>query len=139
VHLHYGTTTLRGTINGIIEAPSDTDLIAEIRLRTGSALHAARHYLLFPHDICVKVHQLRNEYKYAPVTLRWWVLPTTSLYHAKTNDLVSALADPYDREVAQVSTHWEELAQDRSTRPQYYIELLEQWSRSLLKRAGNER
>lgn len=134
VHLYHGIKTLHGTIDGIVDAPTNADLIAEIRFRMGNALHATRHYLLFPHDLGVKAHHLRNEYKYALISLRWWVLLTTSVYYAKTSDLVSALDEPYDKEIAQVALHWEELAQDRSMRPQFYIELLEQWSRSLLKR-----
>ena len=134
VHLYYGTKTLHGTMDSITDAPTDADLVAEIRFRMGNALHAARHYLVFPHDISVKVDHLYSEYKYALISLRWWILLTTSVYRARTSDLVTALSNPYDKEVAQVSLHWKELAQDRSLRPLFYIELLEQWARSLLKR-----
>jgi len=139
VHHWYGIRVLHGSMDGKVEPPTDADLIAEIRLRMGNSIHAARHYLLFPHDIAGKVHNLHSEFKYAPVTLRWWLLLTTGVYHAKTANLVAALTEPLDKEVARIALEWEDLAEDRSARLRYYIELLERWARDMLERLPKDR
>ena len=136
VHHWYGIKTLYGSMKEIVDPPTDADLVAEIRLRMGNALHAARHYLLYPHDIVAKVHNLYADFKYAPLSLRWWILLTTGIYHAKTADLVSSLTEPLDIEITRIALEWKDLAEDRSARPRYYIELLERWARDVLSRTG---
>lgn len=134
VHLYYNCQPIYGSLDGIIPDMMRSDLIAEIRMRMANTLHCARHYLIFPHDLSSKVHNLRMEFKYAPVHLRWWMLLTTGSYIKSTDELLKRLADPDDIEIVRITLNWKSLADDRTQRPLYYIELLERWARGMLDR-----
>jgi uncharacterized protein len=136
-HFYYGCKPLHGTLEGFIAKPTPTDLVQEIRFRMANTLHNARHKLALPHDLGVKVHGMRSEFKYVPLHLRWWLLLSTGTYHEATENLANALSDPEDREMLRIAVNWEQLAEDRNERPSYYIELLERWARSMLERVAD--
>jgi len=134
IQFHYGFRTLHGTLQGLVEPPTDEDFVEDIQLKACAGLFAARHYLLFPHDLSEKVHRLRESFKYGFFGLQSWMLLRTRKYFARKDDLIAALSDPDDREVVRIARDWHQLSQDRTARPLYYVQLLERWSRNMLSR-----
>jgi len=131
---YYGCRALHGTLDGLLEKPTDADLIEEVRLKAGENLHHARHYLLHPHDLAQVVHRLRDAFKVCFFALQSWILLREGRFIGRKADLLEALSDPDDRDVVRVSRDWDELEYDRTARPLYYIQLLERWSRRMLER-----
>ena len=134
VQLYYGCKPLHGTLDGVVEKPTDTDLIEDIRIKAAENLHLARHYLLHPHDLSEVVHKLYNPFKYCFFALQSWILLRDGKFFAREDDLLNSLSNTDDREVIRIARDWGELNQDREARPLYYIQLLERWSRNMLSR-----
>lgn len=132
--LHHGCRTLQGTLDGLVEKPTDADLIEEIRLKAAQNLHHARHYLLHPHTLSEVVHRLRDAFKSCFFALQCWILLRERKFIERKVDLLECLPDPDDRDVVRIARDWRELEDDRTASPLYYIQLLERWSRSTLER-----
>jgi len=130
----WGCKVLHGSMEGIVERPTERDLLEDVRAKASTHLLNARHYLLFPHDLSQKVHNLRIPFKECFYALQEWVLVRTGEFVPRTEDLLGLLEDGVDREVVEVVRDWRKSEQDRSARPAYYIGLLEKWCRSMLSR-----
>jgi predicted nucleotidyltransferase len=134
VQFFHGRKVLYGSIEGIIEPPTSEDLIGDIRIKADDNLHAARHYLLFPHDLPVVVHKLKYHFKNCFYALQSWHLLTQGKFIATKNETLERLEDPHDKEVVRVARDWFKLTDDLTARSRYYIELLERWSRGMFRK-----
>ncbi len=128
----YGCKTLYGNIRGAIRKPGKNALIDIIKVIASENLHHARHYFLYPHNLSKAVHKLKYPFKNCFYALQYWVLLKNKRYIARKNDLIKFLKDKDDRRVVVVVQDWWKLEKDRTRRPQYYITLLERWSRKML-------
>jgi hypothetical protein len=134
VQCFYGCKVLYGTLDGLVEKPTDTDFIEDIRSKASANLHHARHYLLYPHELSEVVHKLYYPFKNCFYALQSWMVIRDGKFIARKDDLLKSLSDADDREVIRVTRDWWALEQDRGERPLYYIQLLERWSRNMLSR-----
>ena len=134
VQFFYGREVLHGSVGGIVGPPAAHDLIEDIRRKASDNLIAARHYMLYPHDRSRAVHRLVYPFKFCFFALQAWVLAREGRFVGRKEDLLAALTDPLDRAVVEVARDWHECEQDRTDRPLHYIELLERWSSSMLRR-----
>ena len=134
VQLFYGCKPLRGTLDGLVDKPTDAEVMEDIRIKAAENLHLARHYLLHPHDLNEVVHKLYNPFKCCFFALQSWLLLCERKFFARKDDLLNSLSDADDKEVIRISRDWDKLNQDREARPLYYIQLLERWSRNMLSR-----
>jgi ADP-ribose pyrophosphatase YjhB (NUDIX family) len=132
----HGCKVLLGSLDEVVECPGASDLIEDARRKASDNLSAARHYLLYPHDLTQKVHALQYPFKYCVYALQAWILAQTGRFIARKVDLLAALSDSDDRSVIAVARDWRETSDDREARPRYYIELLERWSQKILLRLG---
>ncbi len=132
----HGCRVLHGGLDGIAECPGAADLIEDVRRKASDNLSAARHYLLYPHELAQKVHVLHYPFKYCVYALQAWKLAQTGRFLARKEDLLAELADDDDRSVIAVVRDWRETREDREARPCWYVELLERWSRRMLLRLG---
>lgn len=132
VQCFHGCKVLYGSIEGIVDPPTPQDLIQDIRIKADDNLHAARHYLLFPHDLPKVVHKLKYHFKNCFYALQWWILINESKFIPRKDDIIEMLDDTDDKEVVRVARDWHKLEDDRTQRPAYYIELLERWSRGMI-------
>ena len=128
----FGCEVLHGSLDGVVERPTNAELIQDARLKASDNLAGARHYLLFPHDLAQKVHSLRYPFKECVYALQAWMLATSATFLARREDLLRALTDPDDKLVVTVVRDWGKTQADREARPLYYVELLERWSRQML-------
>ncbi|TKJ43333.1 hypothetical protein CEE36_04695 [candidate division TA06 bacterium B3_TA06] len=128
----YGCKVFHGSIDHLITPPPSESLIADIKFKASDNLHAARHYLLFPHDLPKVVHKLKYHFKNCFYALQWWVLINESKFIPRKDDIIEMLDDTDDKEVVRVARDWHKLEDDRTQRPAYYIELLERWSRGMI-------
>jgi len=132
----HGCQVLHGNLAGVVECPGAADLIEDARRKAADNLSAARHYLLYPHDLAQKVHALHYPFKYCVYALQAWMLAQTGQFIARKEHLLAALDDADDRSVIAVVRDWRKTREDREARPRYYFELLERWSRKMLLRLG---
>jgi hypothetical protein len=132
VQLYYGCKPLHGTLDGLVDKPIDADFIEDIRIKAAENLHLARHYLLHPHNLSEVVNKLYNPFKCCFFALQSWMLLRDGKFLERKDDLLNSLSDADDREVIRIARDWGELNQDRESRPLYYIQLLERWSRNML-------
>jgi hypothetical protein len=130
----WGCKVLHGSMEGIVERPTERDLLEDVRAKASTHLLNARHYLLFPHDLSQKVHNLRYPFKECAYALQQWVLVQSGEFVARKDDLLRVLDEEMDRAVVEVVRAWRQSEQDRTARPAYYLELLEKWCRSMLSR-----
>jgi predicted nucleotidyltransferase len=132
IQFFYGRKELFGSLKGIIGPPSDKDLILDIKLKASDNLLAARHYLLFPHDLTKVVLKLKYPFKNCFYALQSWLLLTQGEFTATKNEILERLDDPDDKEVVRTARDWHKLTDDLTARPSYYIELLERWGRGMI-------
>jgi hypothetical protein len=133
----YGCQVLHGNIEGVVTRPSAEDLLADVRFKALTNLMHARHYLLYPHDLTLKVHSLRYPFKECFYALQEWVLAREGTWYDRKDDLLAVLTDEDDRAVVQAARDWRESEAERTARALEYVELLERWSRKMLARAGD--
>lgn len=131
----YGCEVLHGSIEGVVRNPDADDLLADVRFKALTNLMHARHYLLYPHDLGLKVHSLRYQFKECFYALQEWVLAREGTWYDRKDDLLQVLTDEDDRAVVVVARDWAHSEDDRRARAQCYVELLERWSRRMLARA----
>jgi predicted nucleotidyltransferase len=129
-----GSETLYGSAEGLAEKPRPEDLLEDVRIKVSDVVHAARHYLLFPHDPKVVVHRLYYRFKECFFGMQSWMLLTEGKYYEKKTDLLEVLTDPDDREVIRIAKDWRDLDEDREQRPEYYIRTIERWGRKMMAR-----
>jgi len=134
LQFHYGCKPLHGSIKSIVPKPNSEDLIMDIRVKTSYNLFAARHYLLYPHNLSKVVHRLNYPFKHSFYALQSWVLLRDGKFIARKDELLDILADNDDREVVRVARDWRGSEKDREARPSYYIRLLERQSENMLSR-----
>jgi hypothetical protein len=134
----HGCQILHGSLNGVVRCPGATDLIEDARRKASDNLSAARHYLLYPHDLTQKVHALQYPFKYCVYALQAWMIAQTGQFLARKVDLLAVLDDADDKSVIAVARDWRKTREDREARPRYYFELLERWGRKMLLRLGEE-
>jgi predicted nucleotidyltransferase len=132
VQFFHGRKVLYGSIKGIVDPPTSEDLIMDIRLKADDNLHAARHYLLFPHELPKVVGKLKYHFKNCFYALQSWYLLTTGKFINTKAEIVKILDDPIDKEVIRVARDWYKLTDELTARASYYIELLERWSRGMM-------
>ncbi len=132
----YGCQVLYGSVDGVVQRPASADLMEDARRKASDNLLAARHYLLYPHNLAEKVHALHYPFKECVYALQAWMLAQTGQFIARKEDLLAALADAEDKSVIAVARDWRKTREDREARPRYYVELLERWSRQMLLRLG---
>ena len=132
VQFFYGRRVLYGSLQGIVTPPGPEELITDIRLKASDNLHAARHYLLYPHDLPKVVHKLKYPFKNCFYALQSWLLLTQGKYVPAKNEILECLDNPDDREAVRVARDWYKLTNDLTVHAQYYIELLERWSRGMI-------
>jgi len=130
----YGCRPLHGSVNGIFPKPNSEDLVTDIRVKASYNLFAARHYLLYPHELSKVVHRLNYPFKYSFYALQSWILLRDGRFVARKDELLDILSDNDDREVVRVARDWRASEKDREARPLYYIQLLERQSRNMLSR-----
>lgn len=130
----YGCKSLHGSVNGIVPKPNSEDLVTDIRVKASYNLFAARHYLLYPHELSKVVHRLNYPFKYSFYALQSWVLFRDGKFVARKDELLDILSDNDDREVVRVARDWRGSEKDREARPLYYIRLLERQSKNMLSR-----
>lgn len=132
VQFFHGRRVLHGSIEGIVNSPKAEDLIQDIRIKADDNLHAARHYLLFPHESSKVVHKLKYHFKNCFYALQSWLLLTQGAYIATKNEILERLDDPDDKEAVRTARDWYNLTEDLTRRPSHYIELLERWARGMV-------
>jgi len=132
VQFFYGRRVLYGSLRGIVAPLGPEELITDIRLKASDNLHAARHYLLYPHDLPKVVHKLKYPFKNCFYALQSWLLLTQGKYVPAKNEILECLDNPDDREAVRVARDWYKLTNDLTVHAQYYIELLERWSRGMI-------
>jgi predicted nucleotidyltransferase len=132
----YGCEVLHGSVEGIVPEPGVHDLLADVRFKALTNLMHARHYLLYPHDLAQKVHSLRYQFKESFYALQEWVLAREGTWYDRKDDLLRVLTDEDDRGVVIAARDWAHSEDDRRARAEYYVELLERWSRRMLARAS---
>lgn len=130
----YGIKVLHGTLDNLVEKPGNDDFIEDIRVKATTNLHAARHYMLHPHDLEVVVHRLYYPFKECFYAMQSWLLLTTGKYYPRKVEMLAVLPDSDDKEIVRVAKDWHELSQNRVERPEHYICLLERWCRKMLDR-----
>lgn len=134
IQFFHGRKVLYGSLEGIVDPLTPADLIQDIRIKADDNLHAARHYLLFPHDLPVVVHKLKYHFKNCFYALQSWFLLTQGQFISRKDDIIEHLDNPDDKEVVRVARDWFELTDDLTSRASYYIELLERWSRGMMRK-----
>lgn len=134
IQFFYGCNVLLGSLDGIVESPGKDDLLFDIRLKANENLHHARHYLLFPHDLPRVVHRLIYPFKNCFYALQSWILLTTGKFILRKDDIIQLLDDDVDKEAVRIARDWHKDTEDRTTRPEYYIIILEQWSRGMIRK-----
>ncbi len=134
VQFFHGRKELYGSIDGIIEPPRAQDLISDIELKASDNLLAARHYLLFPHDLAKVVLKLKYHFKNCFYALESWILLTQEKFIPTKSGILDYLDDTVDKEVVRVARDWHKLTDDLTARPSYYIGLLERWGRGMVAR-----
>ena len=134
IQLFHGCKSLHGTLNDIVKKPTSIDLLEDIRIKASSNLFAARHYLLYPHDLSKVVHKLYYPFKSCFYALQSWILMRKGKFVLLKDELLGVLPDADDQAVIRVTKDWRYSEKDREERPLYYIQLLERWSRSMLSR-----
>lgn len=132
-----GRKVLHGSIEGIVEAPKPQELIADMRLKASDNLHAARHYLLFPHELPKVVHKLKYHFKNCFYALQSWLLLTRGEFIGAKDEIMDRLDNPDDVEAVHTARDWHELTDDLTTRARHYVELLERWSRGMIVKLEN--
>jgi hypothetical protein len=132
VQFFYGRKVLYGSLQGVVDPPGPEELIADIRLKASDNLHAARHYLLYPHDLPKVVHKLKYPFKNCFYALQSWLLLTQGKFIPLKNEILEYLNNPDDNEVVRVARDWYKSTDDRTAHASYYIELLERWSRGMI-------
>ncbi|MBN2380625.1 nucleotidyltransferase domain-containing protein [candidate division WOR-3 bacterium] len=130
----HGRKVLHGSIDSIVKPPEAEDYIQDIRLKGSDNLHAARHYLLFPHDLPKVVHKLKYHFKNCFYALQSWLLMTQGEFVNTKTEMVEVLDDPIDKEVVIVARDWYKLTDDLTFRARHYIELLERWGRGMIRK-----
>jgi predicted nucleotidyltransferase len=130
----YGLKVLYGSIEGVVEPPGPDDLVEDVKFKADENLHAARHYLLYPHDLAEVVHKLKYNFKRCFYALQSWVLLTEGRFTDTKAEIIEMLDDNVDKEVIRVARDWYEITDDLSDRPAYYIGLLERWSRNMMRK-----
>ena len=130
----HGRKVLHGSLDGAWAKPTDEDLLGDVRIKAAVNLHVARHYMLYPHDRTAVVHLLRYPFKECFFAMQSWTLLTTGTYYPRKIDLIAVLTDPDDRDLVRVAKDGQDLSEDRTQRPMYYISLLERWCRTMLGR-----
>lgn len=131
IQFFYGRKVLYGSLQGIVAPPGSEELITDIRLKASDNLHAARHYLLYPHDLPKVVHKLKYQFKNCFYALQSWLLLTQDRFIPPKNEILEYLDNPDDREVVRVARDWYGLTDDLTAHARYHIELLERWSRGM--------
>lgn len=137
VQFFYGRKVLHGSIEGIVEPPEAADFISDIKIKASDNLHAARHYLLFPHEFPKVVGKLKYHFKNCFYALQSWVLLTQGKFINTKAEILDILSDPVDIEVIRVAKDWFKITDDLTTRASYYIEFLERWSRGMVRKLEN--
>jgi predicted nucleotidyltransferase len=132
LQLFYGCEVLHGSIEGVVSPPTQEDLIEDVKLKADDNLHAARHYLLFPHELSEVVHKLKYHFKNSFYALQSWYLISKGEYISTKDEIIDLTDDPVDEEVVRVARDWYKLDDDLTQRPDHYIELLERWSRGMI-------
>jgi len=132
-----GTETIYGSTEGLAARPAPENLLEDVRIKVSDIVHAARHYLLFPHDPRVVVHRLHYRFKECFFGMQSWMLLTEGKYYGTKDDLLKVLTDPDDREVIRIARDWHNLHDDREARPEHYIRTLERWGRKMMERIRN--
>jgi hypothetical protein len=130
----YGCRVLHGRIDGVVRKPSAEDLLADVRFKALTNLMHARHYLLYPHELSLKVHGLRYSFKECFYALQEWELAREGTWYDRKDDLLGVLTDEDDRAVVRAARDWHQSEAERTARALDYVELLERWSRSMLAR-----
>lgn len=130
----YGRKELYGSVEGIVSPPCAEDFINDIRLKASDNLLAARHYLLFPHNLTKVAPKLKYPFKNCFYALQSRLLLTQGKFIATKNEILKRLDDPDDKEVVIVARDWHKLTDDLTARPAYYIELLERWARGMISK-----
>jgi len=131
---YHGCKTFYGSIEGRLTAPSIKDYITDIRLKACDNLHTARHHLLFSRDLSNSVLGLKFNFYNCFFALQNWLLVTRGEFVARKKDISDYLDDPDDAEVVRVARDWYKLTDDLTAHAQRYVELLERWSRKMLKK-----
>ncbi len=131
IQCFYGNKVLHGSLQGIVEPPDDCDLIDDIKYKADDNLHTARHCLLYPHDLPKAVLNLKYQFKRCYFALQSWFLLTRDVFICTKEEMLDIADDPDDAEVTHVARDWGKLTDDLTARPEYYIELLERWSRGM--------
>jgi predicted nucleotidyltransferase len=135
VQYFYGCKVLHGSLDGIVRKPEPRDLLEDIKLKVSENTIAARHYLVFyPHESTKSVHKLKYFFKCAFYALQSWVLVTQGRFINRKDDIGEYLEEEIDKNVVRITHDWHKLEADRTARPLYYIELLDRWGRSMIKR-----
>lgn len=134
VQFFYGRNVLYGSIEGIVDPPTSQDLIQDIRIKADDNLHTVRHYLLYPHDLPVVVHRLKYHFKNCFYALQSWFLLTRGEFINTKKEIMEYLDSPDDKEVIRVARDWHKLTDDLTAHASYYIELLERWSRGMMRK-----
>jgi predicted nucleotidyltransferase len=88
VQFFYGRRVLYGSLQGIVAPPDPEELVTDIRLKAFDNLHAARHYLLYPHDLPRAVHKLKYPFKNCFYALQSWLLLTRGKFIPLKNEIL---------------------------------------------------
>ncbi len=134
VEYFYDCKNLYGKLDGIIDKPTSQDFIERIRVFAANNQEAARHYLLFPHNLNKVIHKLFYPFKNCFYALQSWIYLKEGKYILKKDEIINLLSDDDDKDVVRVARDWKDSEKDREERPLYYIELLERWCRKMLSR-----
>ncbi len=134
VQLFHGRKVLYGSLEGIVDPLTPADLIEDIKTKVDDNLHAARHYLLYPHDLPKVILNLKYHFKRCFYALQSWQLLSTGKFIHTKAEMLDILSDPVDIEVIRVARDWFKITDDLTARARYHIELLERWSRGMMRR-----
>lgn len=127
-----GCKILYGSLDGIIQAPSEMDIKDHIRNTVSAIYHEVCHRYIFCKVILNEVEELKTAYKTAFFVLQEWLYLKQNLYIPTKKELLLHL-DGENRDVLDISINWDHLKVDRETRPEYYFSLLKKWCSFLLQ------
>ncbi|MDF9409857.1 MAG: hypothetical protein A4E52_00393 [Pelotomaculum sp. PtaB.Bin013] len=132
-----GCKILYGSLNGIIQEPSEADIRDNIRNAVSGIYHEVCHRYIFCNGISNEAEELKSAYKIAFFVLQEWLYLEESLYIPTKKELLPHL-DGENRSVLDICINWESLKDDREKRPEYYFSLIKNWCSLMFQRLQQE-
>lgn len=130
-----GSITLFGTLAGMVEPPSKSEIWENILNTTSGIYHLACHSFIYSGDLAQAAEGLLEAYKFTFFVLQEWVYVTKNEYMPTKKELLPALKGE-NRAVLETLMRWDDLKADRKEAPEKYFFALKGWAGSMMQAAG---